>query len=88
MNSYLQVKVKEWQKENGMKIEELKTKLDCQTRWNSLITMINSFLRIQNCIMDLMGERAEFSGYSVSEQDFEQIKSLQNGLKSLEELIK
>ena len=28
MNSYLQAKVKEWQKENGMKIQELKTKLD------------------------------------------------------------
>ena len=32
MNSYLQAKVKEWQKENGMKIQELKTKLDCKTR--------------------------------------------------------
>ena len=32
MNSFLQAKVKEWQKENGMRIQELKTKLDCKTR--------------------------------------------------------
>jgi hypothetical protein len=46
-NDFLQDAVKKWQKANGKKEISLCLHLDCKTRWSSLVTMLDSFLRIK-----------------------------------------
>lgn len=66
--------------------EEKKLILDCKTRWNSLLSMIERFLQLRNCIPKAL--RVLASTENVFEEEWNLLDNLAESLRPLEFVLK
>ena len=66
--------------------EELKVILDCKVRWNSLLAMIERFLKLKNCISKAL--RVIASTENVFEEEWAMLNNLVEVLRPLEIVLK
>lgn len=79
-NSVLQAKVK------LQEVKELSLLLDCKTRWNSLVPMLERLLKLNNCLKDALEELGREDLYN--EVDFGSLKNVIDVLKPIELAVK
>jgi hypothetical protein len=82
----LKDRVQKLQKEKGERIMEVTLILDCKTRWNSMIAMLDSFFKVKDA---LISSQELFSDLRVpSEREIRSLEDLVDALRPVEMLTK
>jgi hypothetical protein len=83
-NDFLQDLVKKWQKKNGTKEQPLNLQLDCKTRWSSLPTMLESFLRIKEPLQIILPGTC---GVTFNDEEFEFLSEINAALTPIRSAV-